>query len=66
MHQMMDFERWKQRREEMLREVGRNRLAKRVRAARKRRAGRRSTLVWEMKRHAGRLLKFLRFLKITG
>jgi hypothetical protein len=66
MHQMMDFKSWKQRREEMLREVGRNRLAKRVRAARKRRAGRRSTLVWEMKRHTGRLLKFLRFLKITG
>ncbi len=63
---MMDYQLWKQRREEMLREVELNRLAKRVRATRKRRAGRRSALVWEMKRQAGRLLKFLRTLRNTG
>ena len=60
MHEMMSLELAKQRREEMLREVGRNRLAKALRAARKRHAGRRSALAWEMKRQAGLLLKFLR------
>ncbi len=57
---MMDYQLWKQRREEVMREVELNRLAKRLRATRKRRTGRRSAVVWEMKRHAGRLLKFLR------
>jgi hypothetical protein len=60
LHEMMDCRIWKQRREQMLREVERNRRAKTLRAVRKRRHGRRSTLVWEMKRQAGRLLKFLR------
>jgi hypothetical protein len=60
MHEMMDFQLWKQRRKEMLREVERNRRAKALRAARKRGAGRRSALVWEMKRQAGGLLKLLR------
>ncbi len=57
---MMDSQLAKQRREEVMREVKLNRLAKRVRATRKRRDGRRSALVWEMKRHAGGLLKLLR------
>ena len=60
MREMMDFQRWRQRREEMLREVGRNRLVRALRAARKRRDGRRAALVWEMKRQAGCLLKVLR------
>ena len=57
---MMDSGSWKQRREEVMREVGRNRLVKELRAPRKRRTGRRSSLAWEMKRHAGVLLKLLR------
>ena len=57
---MMSFELAKQRREELLREAEMNRLAKRGRAAHKRGAGRRSALVWEIKRHTGRLLKRLR------
>jgi hypothetical protein len=60
MHDMMSLELAKQRREELLREAERNRQAKVLRAARKRRAGRRSALVWEIKRHVGRLLKLLR------
>jgi hypothetical protein len=63
---MMSLELAKQRREEMLREAERNRQAKALRAARKRRAGRRSGLVWEIKRHAGRLFKRLRTLRIAG
>ena len=60
MREMMDFQRWRQRREETLREVGRNRLVRALRAAPKRRDGRRAALVWEMKRQAGCLLKVLR------
>ncbi len=60
LHEMMDSRIWKQRREEVMREVQLNRLAKRLRATGKRRTGRRSAVVWEMKRHAGGLLKFLR------
>jgi hypothetical protein len=60
MREMMDPQLRKQRRQEMLREVERNRLVKALRAARKQRAGRRSALAWEMKRQAGRLFKFLR------
>ena len=63
MHEMMDSRIWKQRREEVMREVELNRLAKRVRATRKLRAGRRSAVVWEMKRYAGGLLKLLRALR---
>jgi hypothetical protein len=67
LHEMMDFQIWKQRREEVMREVEFNRLAKRLRATRKRRDdGRSSALVWEMKRHAGRLLKLLRALRNVG
>jgi hypothetical protein len=60
LHEMMDYQLWKQRREEVMRELGLNRLAKALRATGKRRTGRRSAVVWEMKRHAGRLLKVLR------
>ncbi len=63
MRELMDLELAKQRHEELLREAERNRLVKALRAARKRHAGRRSVLVWEIRRIAGRLLKLLRFLK---
>ena len=67
MHEMLDSHLWKQRRGEMLREVERNRLVKTLRAARKRRIGRRSALAWEIKRQAGRLFKYLRkILRHTG
>ena len=66
MQEMMDLRLSKQRREEMLREAEMNRRARALRAAGKGRAGRRSTLVWEMKRHAGRLLKLLGILKHAG
>jgi hypothetical protein len=57
---MIDLQLAKQRREEMLRAVETNRRAKALKATHKRRAERRSALAWEMKRHAGRLLKYLR------
>jgi hypothetical protein len=66
MQEMMDIQLVKLRREELLREVELNRQAKALRAAGKGRAGRRSALVWEMKWHAGRLLKFLETLKNAG
>jgi hypothetical protein len=66
MHKMMSLELVKQRHEELLREAEQDRQAKALRTARKRRAGRRSALVWEMKRHAGRLLKLLRALRNAG
>jgi hypothetical protein len=66
MHEMMSLEFAKQRREELLREAELGRQAKALRAARKRRDGRRSALVWEMKRHAERLLKLLKLLTTTG
>jgi hypothetical protein len=60
LHEMMSLELAKQRREELMREVELSRQAKALRAARKRRDGRRSALLWEMKRYAGVLLKLLR------
>jgi hypothetical protein len=60
MHEMMDFQYAKQRREELLREAEVSRQAKALRATRKWGASRRSALVWEIKRHTGRLLKRLR------
>jgi hypothetical protein len=58
---MMDFQVLKQRREEMLREVEQNRLAKVLRDSRKRRGvGRTSSLAWELSRAAGVLRKLLR------
>ncbi len=66
MHEMLDSQLWKQRRGEMLREVERNRLVKALRATRRRRTGRRSALLWEMKRYAGCFLKLLRALRNAG
>ena len=67
MHEMMDYQLLKQRREEMLLEVERNRLVKALRATRRRRTIRISALAWEIKRQAGRLFKFLRkILRHTG
>jgi hypothetical protein len=62
MHEMMDIQLANQRREELLREAELSHQAKALRATRKRRAGRRSALAWELKRYAGRLFKFLRSL----
>ena len=60
MHELMSLELAKQRREELLREAELGRLAKALRVARKRDAGWRSALVWEVRRQAGDLLKILR------
>jgi hypothetical protein len=60
----MDFEAWKQRREEMIHEVGQSRLAKGLRASRERcGSGRASASLWELRRAAGRLLKLFRTLR---
>jgi hypothetical protein len=66
LHEMMDFQGWKQRREEMLREAELSHQAKAFRATRKRRYSRRSALAWEIKRYARRLLKLLRTLRNAG
>jgi hypothetical protein len=66
MHEMMNSELVKQRREELLREAEMSRQAKALRATHKRRDGPRSAPIWEIKRHAGRLLKFLRALRNAG
>jgi hypothetical protein len=64
---MMDFHIWKQRREEMMREVEQNRLAKALGGSRKRRSsGRVSSLAWELNRAAGRLRKLSRTLRKVG
>jgi hypothetical protein len=63
MQQMMDLQFAKQRREELLREAEMNRQVKALLATGKRRAGRRSALVWELKGHAGVLLKLSRTLR---
>ena len=63
---MMDYELWKQRHKEMLREAEMNRQAKALRATGKRREGRRSALAWELRRQAGVLLKLLRTLRNVG
>ncbi len=60
MHELMSLELAKQRREELLREAELGRQVKALRAARKGGAGRRSTLVWEIKRYTVGLLKVLR------
>ena len=56
---------WKQHQREMLREAELQRLSKTLRKGRKRRASRSSTLAWEARRSASRLLKLLRASK-TG
>ena len=61
---MMDFQTWKQRHEEMMREAEQSRLANALRDSRKRRgSGRVSALAWELNRAAGRLRKLLKYLK---
>ena len=60
MQQMMDFQFAKQRHGGLLREAEMNRQARALRATRRQGTGRRSALVWEVKRQSGRLLKFLR------
>jgi hypothetical protein len=70
MREWMDLQIWKQRHEEMMREVEQNRLAKALRQSRKKRRtganNRALSLAWELKRIAGRLLKLLRSLKRAG
>ena len=70
MREWMDLQIWKQRLEEMMREAEQNRLAKALRESRKKRRtaanNRASSLAWELKRGAGRLLKLLRSLKRAG
>ncbi len=64
MYPMMDFYKIaKQRHEEILRQATQDRLARALREDRKRRAGKAPVLVWELKRGAGRLWKFLRASK---
>lgn len=61
MHDMMDFETWKQRHEQMMRDAQQEHLAKALRASRKRhRSGGASSVSWEVKRIVGRLRKRLR------
>jgi hypothetical protein len=61
---MTDWQIWKQRREEMLREAEQNRLARALRDSRKRRgADRTSSLAWELSRATGRIRKLLRSSK---
>src|SRR5215213_6164806 len=66
MRKIMDFQLVQQRREERLREVDVNRRAKALRSTREQRASQRSALVWEIKRHAARLLKLLRIQRKAG
>lgn len=64
---MMDFEIWKHRHEEMVREAELNSLARSLRRSRERRSpGRTSALVWELKKIAGRLRKLLRTMRQIG
>ncbi|MDQ5830315.1 MAG: hypothetical protein M3324_10760 [Actinomycetota bacterium] len=66
MQQMMDYQIWKQRHEELLREAEMNRQVRALLATGKRRAGRRSALAWELQRHAGRFRKRLKTLWNVG
>ena len=66
MQTMMDLEIARQRRAEVLREVATNRRAKELPATRQRGAVWRSALAWEIKRHAGRLLKLFRASRRAG
>ena len=66
MQKMMNWEAWQQHREEIVREVELNRLAKALRTHRKKaRGGRTYALVWELRRGAETLLKLVRALKNT-
>jgi hypothetical protein len=59
MPEMMDYQLWEQRREDLLREAELSRRSKALWATLKRRDSQSSILVWEMKRYAERLLKLL-------
>ena len=61
---MMDLQVFKQRREELMREVRQDRLAKDLRHSRERRVtGLATSLVWEIRRGVGNLRKLSRRLK---
>jgi hypothetical protein len=61
---MMDLQVFKQRREELMREVRQDRLAKDLRGSRERRVtGLATSLVWEIRRGVGNLRKLSRRLK---
>ena len=62
MHELMDLSAWRQRHEEMVREVEQNRMTKALRAD-KSRGSRVFLLEWESRRVAGLLLKFSKTLK---
>ena len=66
MQQMMDYQIWKQRREELLREAEMYRQVRALRTAGNRHADRSSALAWELKRHAGRFRKRLKTLWNVG
>ena len=61
--EMMNWEAWQQHREEMVREVELNRLAKALRTGRKARGSRVFLLRWELRRTAGLVLKFAKTFK---
>ena len=63
MNEIMNSCVWRQRREDTMREVDRDRLARSLRAEREKRTNRTFSLAWEMRRMAGLLLKFLRKLE---
>ena len=64
LREMTDLRIWKQRREEIMHEVERDRLVRALRAARKRRSGQIWAVAWKTKRYAGRLARLLRLLGV--
>ncbi len=64
MHGFNDFEFWRQRREELLREARLNRLARAARSDRKK-IRLYPAPGWELQRYGGRLYKLLRALRHT-
>ncbi len=60
---MYDFEFWRQRQKEFLREAEMNRLARTVRSNRKRKSQQSAPLEQNTKRYNGGLVKFLNALK---
>ena len=60
MNEMYDPNLWRQRREDMMREAERNRLARALRAHRKKRSEGTFLLAWELRRIAGLLSKLFR------
>jgi hypothetical protein len=62
--EMMDFQMWKLRREDVMRQAEQSRLARALRGSRRRRGpGRASGIAWELERMAGRLRKLSRILR---